>query len=110
MNHKNYRCAVCGAANCKLWREPAVFASHVVLRCAPCAARQADKDISTLDATGKRDSEHGKTDQIGGWLPAVPTEDGSTYWGYTSVPDEGCKWWRDLPSLPLHDPAKEDRP
>jgi hypothetical protein len=30
-------------------------------------------------------------------VPAVPTEDGEM-WGYTSVPEEGCVWWKKLPT------------
>jgi len=35
----------------------------------------------------------GSTDMI----PAVPNEDGDM-WGYTSVPENGCKWWEELPT------------
>ena len=30
-------------------------------------------------------------------LPASPTEDGG-FWGYTSVPEEVCEWWENLPT------------
>ena len=30
-------------------------------------------------------------------IPAVPDEDGD-YWGYTSVPEDRCKWWNELPT------------
>ncbi len=30
-------------------------------------------------------------------IPAVPDDDGG-YWGYSSVPEEGCVWWRKLPT------------
>jgi len=39
-----------------------------------------------------------RTDQIGWRVPAVPTEDGKSYWGYTSVPQPGCDWWSNLPT------------
>ena len=40
---------------------------------------------------------HGMSDQVADWMvPAVPTEDG-TFWGYTSVPEDRCAWWRALP-------------
>lgn len=42
-------------------------------------------------------SERERTDQIGWRVPAVPTEDGDTFWGYTSVPQAGCDWWASLP-------------
>jgi hypothetical protein len=41
--------------------------------------------------------ERERSDQIGWLVPAVPTEDGETYWGYTSVPADGCSWWYALP-------------
>jgi len=31
-------------------------------------------------------------------VPACPTEDGSEFYGYTSVPDDVCKWWDNLPT------------
>lgn len=30
-------------------------------------------------------------------VPAIPNEDGN-FWGYTSVPEEGVKWWEELPT------------
>ena len=30
-------------------------------------------------------------------IPASPDEDGE-FWGYTSVPEEVCKWWEELPT------------
>jgi len=33
-------------------------------------------------------------------IPAVPDKKGE-YWGYTSVPEEGCKWWDKLPTHKL---------
>jgi len=42
-------------------------------------------------------SNRESTDQIGWRIPAVPTEDGDTFWGYTSVPQDGCNWWARLP-------------
>lgn len=45
-----------------------------------------------------RSAMAGGTDQIGWRVPAVPTEEGDTYWGYTSVPEPGVQWWRLLPT------------
>lgn len=42
-----------------------------------------------------------RTDQIGWMVPAVPTEDGTSFWGYTSVPQAGCVWWANLPTLKI---------
>jgi len=34
-----YRCGVCGATGCKLWRKYATFLEHQSLFCAACAAK-----------------------------------------------------------------------
>lgn len=95
-----YVCADCGAFGVKLWREYQTFLENQVLRCCKCAGKSQNKDVSSIDADGKRVDQTGcRTDQIGWLVPAVPTEDGS-YWGYTSVPAEGCIWWRRLPNRP----------
>ena len=95
---KAYRCKRCGVHGVKLWREAnLIFADHVVLLCAACLCRRAKCSVARVDAAGRIDSDFGRTDQIGGFLPAVPVPDGTTFWGYTSVPDDGCRWWRELP-------------
>ena len=45
-------------------------------------------------------TERERYDQIGWLVPAVPTEEGDTFWGYTSVPEPGCQWWYRLPAMP----------
>ena len=48
---------------------------------------------------GKLDTGDGfATDQIGWLVPAVPSEEGDTFWGYMSVPQAGCDWWDRLPT------------
>jgi hypothetical protein len=49
---------------------------------------------------GRHEDEFNGSDQIGWLVPAVPTEEGDTYWGYTSVPSAGCVWWFLLPLKP----------
>lgn len=95
---KEYVCSECGASHCKLWREYQTFKPK--LFCAPCAAEYEEKDISTLDADGKRISEtlHHKTDQIGWCVPAIPDEEEIGFWGYNSATVKGIKWWRSLPN------------
>ena len=108
---KSYKCAKCGAHGCKLYREYQSF--HPVLLCAQCASKEmkeiaskhtgynGDYEIATLDTAGLRTLPDGfKTDQIGLYIPAVPDEEGLGFWGYTSIPEAGCTWWRQLPSLP----------
>lgn len=101
---KDYKCGGCGATGCKLWREYSTFSP--ALACAPCAAKSGDRDISTIDADGRRltpeydwESQE-RSDQIGWYVPAIPDMEGVGYWGYTSVPQPGIDWWRKLPTLP----------
>jgi len=103
-----YRCTTCGAHGCKLWREYQTFADHTELVCCDCAGKSQDKDVSAIDADGRikwfvkdadgRTHDMGRTDSIGLRVPAVPTEEGDTFWGYTSVPDAGVHWWKRLPT------------
>jgi hypothetical protein len=94
-----YKCSDCGAAGVKLWREYQTLADCVTLRCAACACRKENRE-DDVDAQGKIKSEHGshRIDQIGWLVPAVPTEDGQTFWGYSSVPQPGVVWWKSLPT------------
>lgn len=114
-----YRCGDCGAHGVKLWREYQTFLDHQSLRCADCACAEQtrggrsysvralddgrvrvatiydpDKEPALYLVFGGND-EGG--DQIGWRIPAVPTADGETYWGYTSVPADGVTWWKRLP-------------
>ena len=103
---EDYKCSVCGATNCKLWRDTNTFCPDIY--CAHCATTRNsclnDRKItvSDIDENGKAFDEiiGRKTDQIAGLVPAVPDEEGVGYWGYTSVPQEGCDWWYKLPTLP----------
>jgi hypothetical protein len=77
-----YVCGVCGAKGVRLFRRYQTFLDAQALTCTPCSeAKQSTKlDPESPCAIG--------------WLVlAVPTEDGETYWGYTSVPEAGMKWW-----------------
>ncbi len=85
---EGYVCT-CGKAGCKLYREYNTFMAHQQLYCVDCAAADQKKDTSL--------NENQAPDQIGWLVAAVPTEDGSTFWGYTSVPQAGCDWWHNLP-------------
>lgn len=89
----------CGATGCKMWREYQTFSDYTEILCGPCAMA-VQKKTGTIDADGKRESDFGKSDQIGWLVPAVPVVGEDTFWGYTSVPDEGVAWWRALPSYP----------
>lgn len=85
---ERYVCTKCGASECKLWRQYQTLREHIELLCISCAEKDQKK---------KCELEEGGSDAIGWLVPAVPTEDGETYWGYTSVPISGCDWWDSLP-------------
>lgn len=97
---EGYKCSDCGATNCKLWRKYQTFLNHQNLLCAKCASNEQKEDISSINENGLRKSDYGLTDQIGWRIPAVPTEDGETFWGYTSTPMNGYEWWKRLETLP----------
>jgi hypothetical protein len=40
------------------------------------------------------------TDTIGWLVPAALTVEMDTFWGYTSVPQDRCEWWYNLPYFP----------
>jgi hypothetical protein len=105
---EGYVCGVCGASGVKLWRRYQTFLNHQELTCAVCSAKAEGKNIEDIDADGKYTESIGnnnttsryRCDQIGWRVPAVPDEEGETYWGYTSVPPAGVAWWRRLTTLP----------
>ncbi len=96
----NYKCGKCRATGCKLWREYQTFLNHQSLLCVKCAGQEEGKVVCDIDDAGKIGLERRwRTDQIGWMVPAVPTEENDTYWGYSSVPQAGCEWWNRLPSI-----------
>jgi hypothetical protein len=97
---KGYRCATCGARGVKLWRPLSVFLFSVTLTCCDCSGKEEKVDVTSIDVDGRLGDDG---DQIGGLGPAVPTPEGDTFWGYTSVPNAGVRWWR---CLPLHSTDK----
>lgn len=96
-----YVCGGCGMDGVKLWRlGHAAFDSLLCVACT-CAEQNAQGhyehtwDWEQMTPEGRIEGPYGLSDQIGDRLPAVPV--GDTYWGYTSVPDDGVAWWRGLP-------------
>ena len=81
-----YNCSVCGISNVRLYRQYQTVVEGIRLMCKKCAL--IDQKCDRPD----NESEH----SIGWLVAAVPTEDGTTYWGYTSVPDDGVEWWNKL--------------
>ena len=98
---KEYKCSKCGKSHIKLWREYQTFSPK--LFCAECAAKNQKMTITIMRQDGKYHDTQSKdgmgyTDQIGWLVPAVPDEEGVGFWGYTSVPPAGVKWWQLLPN------------
>lgn len=92
-----YKCEQCGVTGVKLWRQPQ---SAGPLTCNVCLGVEVDdQGRAELEPIGDI-SFHGQvSDQIKGWLPAVPTEsDDLGFWGYSSVPIRGVDWWKKLPA------------
>lgn len=96
---KKYQCEECGAKGVRLWRDYGMFLSSISLECRACAMKSQNKTEADLN-------KYGPSDQIGWRVPAVPDKlpgpdmklpKGYTFWGYTSVPVEGVKWWKALP-------------
>lgn len=85
---EGYVCSKCGAAGVRLYREYSTFANSVHLKCRTCTVKDTSQEPDIV-------SEHA----IGWMVAAVPTEDGETYWGYTSVPRLGVEWWNNLPKV-----------
>jgi hypothetical protein len=109
-NRVTYVCTGCGAANCRLWREYQTMACYTRLLCCDCAEKDQQKKChmpDSRDPTKKAlvydaelKCERHTSDQIGWFIPAVPTDDWDTFWGYTSVPYAGVTWWYNLPLRP----------
>ena len=97
---RDYSCHRCAGSGLKLWRRYNQFLDHQRLLCAVCCGHESGEDVSTIDESGRRITEYGRTDQIGWWIPAVPTVEGDTFWGYASVPQDRVDWWRALPTTP----------
>lgn len=97
-----YVCHICRVSGCKLWRDYNLLAFKLPLMCYSCAAKSQAEDISDIDDAGEHTSiREDKTDWIGWLVPAIPTEDGRTFWGYTLAPDKAKNWWKKLPTKPL---------
>lgn len=104
----DYVCSGCKRAGVKLWRDYNTFLDHCELKCVECATpaqvtyeakNYTDKNrdcLGALDPDGLFMFRSG--DQLAGLVPAVPTPDGDTFWGYTSVPNEDVLWWYALPT------------
>lgn len=93
---EGYVCKDCGAKGVRLYREYNTFLEYQHLSCRACA-RQRFPEYCTPEKDAQRLLHSPEEHSIGGVVAAVPTEDGSTYWGFTSVPQPGVEWWNNLP-------------
>jgi len=88
-----YKCSVCGASGVKLWREYNMFFNHQTYRCVDCACHNQKKAVAEVNiASG----------WVGNLVAAVPTPDGESYWGLSSIPKDGVDWWQRLPLRRSH--------
>lgn len=93
----DYKCSSCGATGSKMWLRLQKKMHELV--CTTCALKKTKKNYTLDDQGYYLDEDDTKNDLIALWYgPAVPTEDGKTYWGYTSIPVPGRSWWEKLPT------------
>lgn len=91
MGKIKYVCTKCSATGCRLWRQSHMFTEYIDLLCLDCAEKDQDK---------KKNRE---SDQIGMFVPAVPMEEGDTFWSYGCVPTDLVLWWYKLAERPIAD-------
>jgi len=94
-----YSCGPCGKTQVRLYRLPGGASCHKTgfdLWCFRCA-------FFRKETTWGGWEEHHLNDV----LPAIPTEDGTTYW--TSPPDDAVLWWKRFPAI-TPDMMQEVRP
>lgn len=89
-----YRCSCCSEKGVRLWRQYQTCADQIELLCVDCAELAA-KTKSAFFSDGTK--PQGTSDSIGWMVPAVPADEGETFWGYTSVPQDRVVWWYALP-------------
>lgn len=90
-----YKCFKCGAVGCKLWR-PACGVDD--FECAACLVKHGE--TKEIDRFGFGMWQSRRLCALNDKVPCVPDEDGTTMWGYTSIPQAGVVWWMRLPLLP----------
>ena len=94
---RGYKCSMCNRSGIKLWRHYNTFMVYQELFCADCAMKHENIN-GTIDEEGKiKDCDLTGT-VIGHLVPAIPTEECDTFWGYTSAPIRGVRWWKNLPT------------
>jgi hypothetical protein len=103
----NYTCTGCGSCNCRLWRQYQTVLNHIELKCIDCALEEYAKDHpdKPLPMVREYPGGPGDGDQIGWLIPAVPTSENDTFWGYSSVPQDRVDWWYSLPLRDVGEPV-----
>jgi len=109
LEHQSLRCLKCACSEQEKVRTPtedgrSLYAEEEYMyRTAgmePCHWKYYNpEDGIPPDAVETR-TYRSRTDQIGWRVPAVPTEENDTFWGYSTVPQPGCDWWSNLPTMP----------
>lgn len=98
----SYKCSRCNLHGVKLWRQYNTFVAHLQLLCWKCADPNSKPDnkgyVNDTELNIRTDQLNDKIGCTGSLVPAVITEEGTGFWGYTSVPVKGCAWWRALPT------------
>jgi hypothetical protein len=95
-----YVCGLCNAENGKLWRLYNVFLDNQELTCKSCTEALDTSGPDDFDLEPALSSGH-----LCGRICAVPTQDNTSFWGFTSIPEDGVVWWRALPDQ-AEQPAK----
>lgn len=90
-----YACGKCGKDGVKLYRQYQTFMSHQELFCLLCAIEDQGEQT---EWSGKVVEDGHEPHSIGWLVAAVPTEEADTFWGYSSVPQDGVEWWKQLPA------------
>lgn len=92
-------CASCTCASCACAEQSVHGRSRKVAHNAEGAVvvtTTYDPDLEPVLYAAFREGDR-DMNQIGRYVPAIPTEDGVGYWGFTAVPEAGIRWWRNLP-------------
>ncbi len=88
----DYKCDHCGADKVKLWINQLAENINILL-CAKCSENH--QKIGRED-NWKSLFSVGEGVQIGWMTPAVPIGGEDAYWLFTSIPEEGMRWWEKL--------------
>jgi hypothetical protein len=87
----------CGAGDSKLWREYNANPKQTELYCAKCA-KEKTGETAVIRPDGSHDTTNGRTtNKIAELIPAIPTAEGTAFWGIKGVPARLTRWWESRP-------------